>query len=86
MLAVASLTMFASGPGQSHTFSVFLLPISEDLGISLTSVSSAYAFATLVAAFGLPRIGRLVDGHGARRVLTGVGVALGVAGPWRSGR
>ena len=79
MLAVASLTMFASGPGQSHTFSVFLLPLSEDLGISLTSVSSAYAFATLVAAFGLPRIGRLVDRHGVRRVLTGVGVALGVA-------
>ena len=79
MLAVASLTMFASGPGQSHTFSVFLLPISEDLGISRTSVSSAYAFATLVAAFGLPHVGRLVDRHGVRTVLTGVGVALGTA-------
>ena len=79
MLAVASLAMFASGPGQSHTFSVFLLPISEDLGISLTSVSSAYAFATLVAAFGLPRVGRLVDRHGVRVVLTGVGAALGAA-------
>ena len=79
MLAVASLTMFASGPGQSHTFSVFLLPISEDLGISRTSVSSAYAFATLVAAFGLPHIGRLVDRHGVRMVLTGVGAAFGAA-------
>ena len=79
MLAVASLVMFASGPGQSHTFSVFLLPISEDLGISRTSVSSAYAFATLVAAFGLPHVGRLVDRHGVRTVLTGVGVALGTA-------
>ena len=79
MLAVASLSMFASGPGQSHTFSVFLLPISEDLGISRTSVSSAYAFATLVAAFGLPHVGRLVDRHGVRTVLTGVGVALGTA-------
>ena len=79
MLAVASLTMFASGPGQSHTFSVFLLPISEDLGISRTSVSSAYAFATLVAAFGLPHIGRLVDRHGVRTVLTGVGAAFGTA-------
>ena len=79
MLAVASLTMFASGPGQSHTFSVFLLPISEDLGISRTSVSSAYAFATLVAAFGLPYVGRLVDRHGVRTVLTGVGIALGTA-------
>ena len=79
MLAAASLTMFASGPGQSHTFSVFLLPISEDLGISRTSVSSAYAFATLVAAFGLPHIGRLVDRHGVRKVLIGVGAAFGTA-------
>ena len=79
MLAVASLAMFASGPGQSHTFSVFLLPISEDLGISRTSVSSAYAFATLVAALGLPRVGRLVDRHGVRTVLIGVGAALGAA-------
>ena len=79
MLGIASLTMFASGPGQSHTFSVFLLPISEDLGISRTTVSSAYAFATLVAAFGLPHVGRLIDRHGVRTVLTGVGVALGTA-------
>ena len=79
MLAVASLAMFASGPGQSHTFSVFLLPISEDLGISRTTVSSAYAFATLVAAFGLPHVGRLVDRHGVRTVLTAVGAAFGAA-------
>ncbi len=79
MLGVAALAMFASGPGQSHTFSVFLLPISEDLGISRTSVSGAYAFATLVAALGLPRVGRLVDRHGVRAVLTGVGAALGAA-------
>ena len=79
MLVIASLVMFASGPGQSHTFSVFLLPISEDLGISRTSVSSAYAFATLVAAFGLPHVGRMIDRHGARRVLTVVGAALGTA-------
>ena len=80
MLVIASLVMFASGPGQSHTFSVFLLPISEDLGISRTSVSSAYAFATLVAAFGLPHVGRMIDRHGVRKVLTVVGVALGTAG------
>lgn len=79
MLGVASLAMFASGPGQSHTFSVFLLPISEDLGISRTSVASAYAFATLVAAFGLPRIGRMVDRHGVRTVLSVVGAAFGAA-------
>ena len=80
MLVIASLVMFASGPGQSHTFSVFLLPISEDLGISRTTVSSAYAFATLVAAFGLPHVGRMIDRHGVRKVLTVVGAALGTAG------
>jgi MFS family permease len=79
MLGVAALCMFGSGPGQSHIFSVFILPIGQDLGISHTSVSSAYAMATLVAAFGLPWIGRLVDRYGVRPVLLSVAVLLGVA-------
>ncbi len=79
MLAVAAIGMFASGPGQSHLFSVFILPISEDLGISRTSVSSAYAIATLVAAFGLPYMGRLVDRYGVRSVLIVVALMLGLS-------
>ena len=79
MMALASLVLFASGPGQSHTFSVFVLPLSRDLGISRTSVSSAYAFATLVAAFGLPLVGRMVDRHGVRSVLAVVAAAFGTA-------
>lgn len=79
MLAVAALGMFASGPGQSHLFSVFVTPISEDLGISRTSVSSAYALATLVASLGLPYVGRLVDRYGARAVGICVAVAFGLA-------
>ena len=78
-LAVAALMMFASGPGQSHMFSVFITPISEDLGISRTSVSSAYAGATLVAAFGLPYVGRLVDRFGVRRVVLVVATLFGAA-------
>jgi MFS family permease len=78
-LAVAALMMFASGPGQSHTFSVFIAPISEDLGISRTSVSSAYAGATLVAAFGLPYVGRLVDRFGVRSVVLVVATLFGAA-------
>jgi MFS family permease len=79
MLGVAALGMFASGPGQSHIFSVFILPIGRDLGLSHTSVSSAYALATLVAAFGLPWVGRMVDRHGVRPVLLSVAVLLGFA-------
>ena len=79
MLAVAALGMFASGPGQSHIFSVFITPISLDLGISRTALSSAYAGATLAAAFGLPYVGRLVDRFGVRRVALVVALAFGSA-------
>ena len=79
MLAVAALGMFASGPAQSHLFSVFIRPISEDLGISRTAVSSAYAGATLLAAFGLPYVGRLVDRFGVRRVVLVVALLFGAA-------
>ncbi len=79
MLAVGGLAVFASGPGQSHIFSVYITPISNDLGISRTSIASAYAAATLLAAFGLPYVGRLIDRVGVRRVALGVAVPFGFA-------
>jgi MFS family permease len=79
IVAVAGLGMFASGAGQSHTFSVFVGPIAADLEIPSTLVASAYGLATLVAAFALPSMGRLVDRHGARRVSLFVVVLLGLA-------
>ena len=77
ILGVATLAMFTSGPGQSHTFSIFVDLIAKDLGISTTAISSAYALATLIAAFGLTRMGFFVDRFGARNVLIFVSVCLG---------
>ena len=54
MLGIGALGMFASGPGQSHTFSVFVGPIGKELGLSGTTIATAYGLATLVAAFCLP--------------------------------
>ena len=79
MAGAAALGLFASGPGQSHTFSVFNGPIGEDLGISSTSIATAYALATIAAALLLPRMGRLVDQHGPRKSLIGIVTALGLA-------
>jgi MFS family permease len=79
MVAVAALGFFASGPGQSHMFSVFIGPISQDLGLARTEIASAYALATLVAAFGLPYVGRLIDRHGVRKVVLVVASLLGLA-------
>ncbi len=76
---VAAMGFLASGPGQSHTFSVFVQPIAADLGISRTGVAAAYAFATLLAALGLPYMGRLVDRYGPRRMILIVSALLGLA-------
>ena len=79
MVAAGALIFFASGPGQSHTFGVFLVHLTEDLGLSHTEVSFAYGAATLAAAFGLPFAGRRIDRLGVRRVLTAVTILLGAA-------
>ena len=79
MVGVAALGLFASGPGQSHTFSVFNQLIADDLGISLTDVSWAYGLATTAAAFLLPVMGRQVDTFGARKSLIGISLGLGAA-------
>ena len=64
LVAAAVLILFASGPGQSHTFGVFLTYVADDLGLSHTEISFAYGVATLAAAFGLPYAGRHVDRRG----------------------
>lgn len=79
IVAIGSLGLLASGPGQSHTFSVFLDPIGKDLGISNASLASAYGMATLAAAFLLPHMGRLIDKMGARKALVLIVIALGLA-------
>ena len=79
MVAVAGLGIFASGPGQSHTFSVFIGPIGADLGVSVTAIAFAYALATVGAAFLLPHVGKQVDRFGPRASLIGIALALGLA-------
>ncbi|MBO6559180.1 MAG: MFS transporter [Nisaea sp.] len=79
ILSIAGLGLFTSGPGQSHTFSVFVDPISADLGISSTEIASAYGTATLFAALCLPFAGRLVDRFGPRRMASAIVLCLGLA-------
>ncbi|MDP6706843.1 MAG: MFS transporter [Alphaproteobacteria bacterium] len=79
VVAVASLVMFGTGPGQSHLIGLFFDPISAELGLSRTSIALAYGGATLVAALLLPRMGRLVDRHGPAGMLSIVVGGLGLA-------
>ena len=79
IVGVANLGIFSSGPGQSHTFSVFLGPISRDLELSNSSIASAYGLATLIAAFLLPYMGKIIDKYGPRTSLIIISIILGIS-------
>jgi MFS family permease len=77
--AIGLLAIFASAPGQSYGFSVFIDSILADTGMSRTELSALYALGTGVSAITTLMVGRLVDRLGARVMLVGVGLAFGGA-------
>jgi MFS family permease len=79
MVAIAAMAQYMSAPGQSYSVAAFKEPMRESLAISETSFSLAYAFATIISGALLPVIGRMVDRHGARRILPGIALLLGAA-------
>ena len=84
-MAVASLAMFISGPGQTYSFSIFVEPIREEMGWSQTLIASLYTGGSLTASLALIVVGRLLDRFGARVMLTLVGVLFGLGALWMSG-
>jgi sugar phosphate permease len=77
--ATALIAVFASAPGQSYGFSVFIDSILADTGLSRTELSALYALGTGVSAITTMMVGRLVDRWGTRIVLASVGLAFGGA-------
>lgn len=79
ILALASITAALTGPGQTIGVSVFVDHLIADLGISRSQIATAYLVGTLVAALGLPSVGRRIDRAGVRRAMTAIGFAFGLA-------
>lgn len=75
MAIVAGFTATLTGPAG---FSVFIAPMSEDLGWSRSVLVGALSAGTVIGAGLAPFVGRLIDIFGARIALTacGIGVAL----------
>ena len=84
ILASATLGMFASGPGQTFSASVFLDPMLEELGWSRTIASGLYTAGSLTAAVLVMFVGRLLDKYGARVMMAVVGTLFGIALVWMS--
>ncbi len=82
ILAVGSLGIIMTSPGQTYAVSMFIDYFIEDLGTSRTVVSTLYSGATLLGSFGLPAVGRLIDRHGCRRTVTVISLLFGLACCW----
>ena len=76
ILGAAGTANFARNAAASLTISVFIYPLSEELGWSRTLIAGAAAAGGLVATFTSPIIGRMIDRYGARAVLTASIVVL----------
>lgn len=79
ILAVSIVTVVLTGPGQTIGVSVFIDPMVDALGVSRSTVSTAYLIGTLVGASAMPRFGLFVDGRGVRRAQVVVGLLFTLA-------
>lgn len=79
VVLVGFLAMVAGTPVGPAGFSVFLVPMSEDLGWGRDLLGGAVGAGTIAGALVAPWVGRLVDRHGARVMLTLGGLGLGAS-------
>lgn len=79
ILGLAIVTAALTGPGQTIGVSVFVDHLISDLGLTRSTVSTAYLIGTLTAAFALPVVGRQIDTRGVRRGMTAIGIGFAAA-------
>lgn len=84
IVAIAALTKFFSGPGQTYSISVFINSYIDTFGWSRSLVSSIYSIATLIAGLILPIVGRRIDRGGHRKTLVIISILLGITCLWMS--
>ena len=69
IVAISTLAIIFSIPGQTMGFSVFTDILMEQLGLSRVQLSTAYFVGTILSGFTLPYLGRVFDRIGARRMV-----------------
>lgn len=79
IIALAALSQFFSGPGQTYSNAIFIDYYIDEFGWSRSTVSAIYSSATLAAGFLLFFIGRLIDRNGSRKMAVIVSFALAIA-------
>ena len=78
VLGMAALAMVGTLPGRTQGLGLVTEPLLREFGLDRVAYANINLWATLIgAAFNLP-CGRLVDRYGARVVMTGLLLALGL--------
>ncbi len=77
IVAVGFLAHIASAFSISSTLSVFLKPLSTDLGISRRAFSLIRSGEILIGAVAAPLVGTLIDRHGGRWLMAAGGLISG---------
>jgi MFS family permease len=78
IVAVGFLAHIASAFSISSTLSVFVKPLSSDLGVSRGVFSLIRSGEVLIGAVAAPLIGTLIDRHGGRWLMAAGGVVSGI--------
>jgi MFS family permease len=76
LVALLAVTQTVGYGAMIQSFTVFLIPMSRDLGHSRTAIMGAATLSTLVGALAAVPVGNLLDRHGGRRLMA-TGSALG---------
>jgi|DEB0MinimDraft_10_1074344.scaffolds.fasta_scaffold00145_18 MFS family permease len=79
ILALSTLVLALTGPGQTIGVSVFVDQFADDLGLTKNAIAAGYAIGTLLGSLTLPSVGRWVDRVGVRYSMTTIGVGFTVA-------
>jgi hypothetical protein len=78
IVAVATIGIVFSIPGQTMGFSVFTDILMEQLGLTRVQLSAAYCIGTVLSGFTLPIMGTAFDRLGARRMACFAALSTGV--------
>ena len=70
LVGALGVTATASYGVLSYAFAVFIEPMERELGWSKTAITGAFSVASLVAGLAAVPVGRWVDRHGARGIMT----------------
>ncbi|MDG1366478.1 MAG: MFS transporter [Acidimicrobiales bacterium] len=85
ILALATVVMGLTGPGQTIGVSVFIDHFADSLGLTKNQISAGYAIGTLCGSLTLPTVGRLIDRYGVRRAMVTIATLFALGLTYMSG-